>query len=211
MPIRMLMRRLLAVSILVVLALAALVGSAMAATPKPVITSFSPAQVRIGQTLVINGKDFARGGRNNRVYFRRASDGKTVRARAKKATTRRIEVVVPPSADDFLKLGANGQKQATRFRLAIFTKTFGPYTKSSRSPLILPANAQVPTSGPVTTLPPPDCDTDGVPDSTDTDDDNDLLTDETEKNLGTDPCKKDTDGDGVEDGYEFYSAVDLNG
>src|SRR5206468_2809952 len=46
----------------------------------------------------------------------------------------------------------------------------------------------------------------------DGDDDNDLLSDTTERNTThTSPCNKDTDGDGVEDGYEQASAVNLNG
>ncbi len=31
-----------------------------------------------------------------------------------------------------------------------------------------------------------------------------------ESDIGTDPCLADTDGDGVEDGYEYKSAIDLN-
>ena len=44
-----------------------------------------------------------------------------------------------------------------------------------------------------------DTDGDGTPDVTDPDDDNDGLTDEKEKELGTDPKKADTDGDGIND------------
>ena len=44
----------------------------------------------------------------------------------------------------------------------------------------------------------------------DLDDDNDLLTDGLEVGAQADPCVGDTDGDGVEDGYEYQSAVDLN-
>ena len=45
----------------------------------------------------------------------------------------------------------------------------------------------------------------------DTDDDNDLLSDTLENCAARlDPCKADTDGDGVEDGYEYQSALDLN-
>ena len=55
-----------------------------------------------------------------------------------------------------------------------------------------------------------DCDNDGVKNRYDADDDNDLLTDATEVAIGTVPCNADSDGDGVEDGYEFQSAKDLN-
>ena len=43
-----------------------------------------------------------------------------------------------------------------------------------------------------------------------TDDDDDLLSDTLETAIGTDPCVADTDGDSVEDGYEYQSAQDLN-
>ena len=44
----------------------------------------------------------------------------------------------------------------------------------------------------------------------DTDDDGDRLPDDLERQLGTDPLRADTDGDGVTDGFEYYSALDLN-
>ena len=49
-----------------------------------------------------------------------------------------------------------------------------------------------------------DTDGDGVADVTDPDDDNDGLTDEEEKNLGTNPLKPDTDGDGYNDKDDCY-------
>jgi hypothetical protein len=57
----------------------------------------------------------------------------------------------------------------------------------------------------------PDCDADGQPNSADSDDDNDGLSDVTEQTAHLSQCNKDTDGDGVEDGFEYYSAKDLNG
>jgi hypothetical protein len=208
------MRRLLPVSILALVALAALAGSASAATPRSVINSFSPAQVAVNGVLVLRGKNFASGTKNNRVFFTRATDGKTVRARPRKATKTRIEVVVPSAITKFLATNATGGKKATRFQVAVFTKLLGKYTAKSRSPIILPAGtAPIPTGGGA--LPPgataADCDGDGTPNTTDTDDDNDLLADPTEAQLGTDPCKADSDGDGISDGYEYYSALDLNG
>ena len=44
----------------------------------------------------------------------------------------------------------------------------------------------------------------------DTDDDNDLLPDTTEVAIGTDPCNADSDGDGMQDGWEYQSSIDLN-
>jgi hypothetical protein len=226
------MRRLLISSVLAVAALAALATTASAAAP--VITSFSPAQVHVGQILVINGKNFRKGVRNNRVFFTRASDGKTVRTRPSKAnSSRRMEVVVPSSVTAFLSL-VNGVAVPTRFQLSVLSGSFSKKTAKSRSPIVVPGAAPttttpgtapttttltttttILTSGgttTTTTAPPlPDCDGDGTPDVTDTDDDNDGLSDDTEAAIHTNRCNKDTDGDGVEDGFEFYSARDLNG
>jgi len=57
-----------------------------------------------------------------------------------------------------------------------------------------------------------DIDTDGdwVPNSIDSDDDNDKLTDFHELSIGTDPLLVDTDGDGVQDGEEFF-LFEING
>jgi thrombospondin type 3 repeat protein/IPT/TIG domain-containing protein len=208
------MRRLLISSGLALVAISAIASSASAATRTPVITSFSPAQVRVGQPLTINGKNFRKGVRNNRVFFVRASDGKTVRARPTTAkSTRRMTVIVPASITAFLTV-VNGQTSATRFQLYLLSGKFSKKTARSKSPIVLPAgttgNPQGPGSVPTTAPPPSDCDLDGTPDSTDTDDDNDGLSDDLEVQVHTDPCKKDTDGDGAEDGFEYYSAQDLN-
>jgi hypothetical protein len=79
------------------------------------------------------------------------------------------------------------------------------------------AAALVPAT-PATTAPAPstpavaaaDCDGDGQPDTVDVDDDNDLLSDTTEAAIGTNPCNADSDGDGMQDGWEYQSAIDLN-
>jgi hypothetical protein len=55
-----------------------------------------------------------------------------------------------------------------------------------------------------------DTDGDGIPNRDDTDDDGDGLPDTLERQLGTDPLRADTDSDGVTDGFEYYSALDLN-
>ena len=206
------MQRLLISALLALGALVALATSAHAATA-PSITSVSPSQVRVGDKLVINGRNFRKGIRNNRVFFSRASDGKTVRTRPSKASSsRRMEVIVPAGVDRFLAV-RDGAKTATRFQIQVLSGSFSRKTSRRRSPIILPATATVdPNTGqPVTTPPPPpDCDADGTPDATDADDDNDGLTDELENVIKTGVCNKDTDGDGIEDGYEYHSARDLN-
>jgi len=49
-----------------------------------------------------------------------------------------------------------------------------------------------------------DSDHDGVPDLRDLDSDGDTLLDEDEDALGTDPTRRDSDGDGMPDGYEIH-------
>ena len=207
------MRRLLATSTLALLALCAIASPALARTAKPTVTSFSPAQVPVGGTLVIKGKNFRSGAKNNRVFLSNATTGKTVRARPDRATKTRIEVKIPATITKFMD-GAPDAAKATTFQIAIFTTVLGSKTRKSRSPLILPAGAAPAPGTPggvnVTPPPAPDCDADGTPDSTDTDDDNDGLGDDVEAKIHTDPCKADTDGDGIGDAFEYYSSLDLN-
>jgi Bacterial TSP3 repeat/IPT/TIG domain len=209
-----LMRRLITCSLLALVALAGLAATASAA-PTPVITSFSPAQVRVGQTLVITGKNFRKGVKNNRVFFVRAIDGKTVRARPTTAnSTRRMTVKVPSTITTFLTK-VNEVSLPTRFQLYVLSGSFSKKTPRSKSPIVLPASAGgTPGGGPGGTGVTPatvDTDHDGIPDATDTDDDNDGLPDTLEAQIGTNPLSADTDGDGIPDGYEYYSALDLNG
>jgi len=217
------MRRLLASTALATFALGGLSASASAATHTPTITGFSPAQVAVGKTLIIKGKNFRKGVKNNRVFFSRATDGKTVRARPSKAnSTTRMEVVVPAAVSDFLTV-TKGVASPTRFQLQVLSGRFSKKTAKSRSPFVLPAGTSATPGAPGTTAPgttgpggvtlgPPDCNKNGVPDSSDpADSDGDGLPDNLEVQLKTDACNKDTDLDGVTDGYEYYSARDLNG
>jgi hypothetical protein len=109
---------------------------------------------------------------------------------------------VPASLAKYLKTNG-GAAVPTRFRLRLLTTRLSrKYTPVKRSPFVGPAPQAAASDG--------DCDGDKVKNGVDTDDDNDLLSDKLETDIHTDQCKLDTDGDGVEDGYEYQSAKDLN-
>jgi hypothetical protein len=181
--------------------------SAHAAKKKkaPVITSVAPKDVAVGEALTIRGRNFLRGRNKNTVVFKR--DGaRAVFVKAEFGTKKMLRVTVPSTVQKFFLVKA-GNPVPTRFRVRVLTKKFGKkFTSLKRSPLISgprPPKPVVPNDQ-------ADCDDDGAKNGVDADDDNDLLSDLTEKAIGTDPCKLDTDGDGVEDGYEYQSAKDLN-
>ena len=191
-------------------ALAALLaGGALAATKRaaaPRVVTVKPLHAGIGDTLTIRGTNFRPGRLATWIVFQR-DRARPVFARAEVASRTQIRIKIPEKLRPFLSL-KNGQPAATRFRIRVLASTFGKeFTAKASSPLIGPA----PLGG---TKPPPeasnDCDNDKIPNSTDTDDDNDLLPDSREKLLKTDPCKADSDGDGVSDYFEVESALDLN-
>jgi IPT/TIG domain len=197
-------------------ALVALVASAVAGavapsahaakkTKAPVITKVSPLDVAVGETLTIRGRNFITGRDKNTVVFKR--DGaRAVFVKAAVGTKKLLRVTVPASVQKQFLVKA-GNPVPTRFRLRVLTKKLGKrFTSLKRSPLISGPRPPKPV------LPDEDgdCDSDGTKNGVDGDDDNDLLADVTEKAIGTDPCKLDTDGDAVEDGYEYQSAKDLN-
>jgi hypothetical protein len=171
----------------------------------PVITSVAPKDVAVGEDLTIRGRNFVSGRYKNTVVFKR--DGaRAVFVKAGVSTKKMLRVTVPAKVQKYFTIKA-GNPVPTRFRLRVLAKKFGKrFTSRALSPLV---------SGPRPPKPvlpdnEGDCDSDGVKNGVDTDDDNDLLSDLTEKALGIDPCKLDTDGDLVEDGYEYQSAKDLN-
>ena len=173
---------------------------------RPVISKVKPMDVKIGETLVIKGKNFREGNLRNTVIFSRRG-AMSVFVKADEATKTQIKVVIPAKLGPFLRT-KKGKSRATRFSLRVLADTVSKKaTPASLSPVISPATGGS-TDTPDTT--PADCDKDGVQNSKDDDDDNDLLPDDLEVRIKTDPCKADTDGDTVEDGYEYYSAIDLN-
>jgi hypothetical protein len=168
----------------------------------PTVSKVSPLRVGIGDKVVIKGKSYKSGKGKNYVVFKR-DGGKALFVKADKATTTQITVTVPAKLLTFFTQ-KSGAPVATRFRLRVMaTKLAKSYTKNAQSPLISPvAGTATGTAA--------DCDGDGVLNGKDNDDDNDLLSDTEETADGTDPCKRDSDGDGMSDGWEVQSAKDRN-
>jgi hypothetical protein len=190
------------------------VAEAKKSVPKPVVTKVSPMQARVGDTLTIYGRNFRKGKGRNTVAFRR-DGGKTVFVKADVSTLKQMRVVLPTTLTPLLAV-ENGQPTFTRFRIRILARRFGrSFTALSKSPRIGPALPKpgqpgAPGSTPAADAATADCDNDGVLNKDESDDDNDLLSDSLEAGLMTDPCAADSDGDGVDDGYEYKSAIDLN-
>jgi len=208
--------------------LAVVPAAANAATTPPKVTSVAPLKLKIGDRLTIRGKGFLAGKNRNTVLFK-ATGSRAVFVKAETATATKIVVKVPAKLLAVLKV-KSGQSVATKFQLRVLARRLSAaYTPADGSPTIAPAPV-VPAASSATTAaaataaaeaaaaaavtavaaPAPDCDSDGTPDATDTDDDNDLLSDTTEATIGTDRCNADSDGDGMEDGWEYQSAKDLN-
>jgi hypothetical protein len=184
-------------------------GTATAdAKSAPVVKSVAPKKVFVGETMKIRGRHFRRGVNKNMVAFKRKG-AKAVLVPAGRGTTKLLMVELPKRLEKIL-LVQNGTPVATPLQVRVMSSRFGKrYTSRSKSPLVGPEKPPAPPK-PKAANPNGDCDGDGQINRIDTDDDNDLLTDDVEKGYDLDGCKADTDGDKVEDGYEYQSARDLN-
>src|SRR3954452_12123233 len=183
-------------------------SSAVAAKAKkrstaPVITKISPLRAKLGDRLTISGKNFVPGKGKTRVFFLRVGGG-AAWVRSDSGTKTKVVVHVPTTLQKFLPVDGH----ATRFQIRVLGKRFGSPSKTTKSPLISGPpgpNGGGGNAGPASVVGP----TTGVggcqPNFADAtvDSDGDLLPDVEEARIGTDPCSKDTDRDGVEDGYEY--------
>jgi hypothetical protein len=184
--------------------------TAQAKAHAPIVTRVTPKHAFVGQTLSIHGRYFRRGLNKNTVAFKRTG-AKAVFVKAEKGTTKLLQVTLPKRLEKVLVV-KNGTPTATTLQVRVLAAKFGKrFTSRSASPIVGPEKPPTPPK-PATVDPNADCDADGVKNSVDTDDDNDLLPDTVEKSISKllDTCKADTDGDGIEDGYEYQSAKDLN-
>jgi hypothetical protein len=192
------MRRVL--PILSLLALAATVvlpvGAADAKAKKkgsaPSISRVTPMRLVVGKKVTIRGKHFSSSRKRNTVAFR-APNGRYAFAKPSKASSKKLVVKVPSSVERLLtKKGT--KRVATRFKIRVVTKRYGKLTSRRLSPVIVSSLE----SGELVSC------------GSGSDWDGDLLSNSREASLKTDPCLKDTDGDGVEDYFEVESALDLN-
>jgi hypothetical protein len=184
--------------------------TASAKTRPPVVSKVTPKRVFVGEKLTIRGHHFRRGVGKNMVAFKR--DGaKAVFVPAEKATTKMLLVTLPKRLEKVLVV-KNGTPTSTRLRVRVLSKKFGKrFSSRSKSPIVGPERPPR-LDEPAAVDPNADCDGDHVANRNDADDDGDLLSDVFEHSLSKllDTCKADTDDDGVEDGYEYQSARDLN-
>jgi len=185
---------------------------------RPQVTSVTPMRLKAGRTLTIRGRNFSSRRRRNTVVF--VVGRRSIFAKPSRASSRRLVVKAPLSLERFMSRDNRGARRPTRFALQVAVRSFSRKTPRRLSPVVLPLSTAPITlpSAPITAPSDPgsgepdvvDCDRDGVPNVSDTSSDFDLLSDATERTLRTDPCKVDTDADGVEDGWEYQSALDLN-
>jgi hypothetical protein len=208
-------------SLSLVLAVASLLAPAVAnaASKKkpvyPTISSISPRKLMIGEKLTIKGTHLSAGTAKSSVAFYRAGKP-VVFVKADSSTSTKVVVTVSTKVGGLLAQ-RDGLGVATQLRLRVVaTKMSKSWTKNSRSPVVtpLPGADAVPGTAAAAAqaaalayktcqeqaaaAPAADADADG-------------LANGSELQYHLDPCVADTDGDSVTDGYEFWSAVDLNG
>jgi hypothetical protein len=196
----MTMRRLVTICLLALSAVALVVavpGVAMAkkSGPKPKITRVSPMRISVGKLMTIRGSHFKGTRKGNTVIFR-AGNGRTAFAKPSRASRTKLVLRVPASVARLLSV-KNSKQRPTRLKLRVLAGRFSAYTSRRLSPV-------------VTGLGSGDGGSTAKACKDDSDHDNDLLPNDLELQIGTDPCLADTDGDSMTDGWEYYSAKDLN-
>jgi IPT/TIG domain-containing protein len=230
------MRRLFIICLLA-LSATALVVSAPAASAagkkasKPSITRVKPMRISVGARLTILGNNFKAKAKDNTVIFR-APNGRSAFAKPRRASRGKLVVVVPGAVSRLLG-GSVSNPQPTRMKLRVLAGEFSAFTTRRLSPVVTgfgsgdgPAGGPTPGGGsPGSGSPGSGSPGGGSPGGgspgggggpspatcvSSADHDGDMLPNALEAELTTDPCLADTDGDGVGDGYEYKSAVDLN-
>jgi hypothetical protein len=193
-------------------------AAAHAATKKavyPTVSSISPRKVSIGQKLTVKGTHFRAGkGKTTVVFYR--SGKSPVFVKSDTATSSKLVVTLPDKVVNLLA-ERNGVTVATQLRLRVVAAKMGKsWTKNSRSPIVSPKAAPAPSTpggaapAPAAAAAPPTCQQLAAL-APDNDTDGDGISNAIELKYHVDPCIGDTDGDGMGDGWEYYSALQLNG
>jgi hypothetical protein len=165
--------------------------------PTPTISRVTPMRVSVGNLLTIRGAHFKAQRLKNTVVFRNSS-GRTAFAKPRRASSTRLVVRVPASVARLLSV-ANSKQRPTRLKLRVLAGQFSKFTPRRLSPVVTGLGDGDGTPG----------DPGGGGNNVCPDDD-DLLANSLEQSIGTDPCLADTDKDGMSDGWEYWSAKDLN-
>jgi hypothetical protein len=158
--------------------------------------------VSVGNLLTITGTRFKAQKSRNTVIFR-GPKGRTAFAKPRRATTRKLVVRIPAAVARLLRVSGSRQRP-TRLKLRVLSGKFSKFTSRRLSPVVTGVG-----------------DGDGGPGggggdggtavcNNSADHDGDLLQNTLELAIGTDPCLADTDNDQMTDGWEFWSARDLN-
>ena len=196
------MRRVLITSLLAVSAVLAVAPAAsFAASPEPSITRVMPMRVSVGNLLTIRGKNFKAQRSRNTVIFRGA-EGRTAFAKPRRATRTKLVVRVPAAVARLLRVVASRQRP-TRLKLRVLAGKFSKYTPRRLSPVVTGLGDGDGGGGGGGGGGAATCDSSA-------DHDGDLLANSLELGIGTDPCLADTDADQISDGWEYWSAKDLN-
>lgn len=167
---------------------------------KPKILRVTPMRIEVGERLTIRGRNFKAKKRRNTVIFRGAA-GRTAFAKPRRAGKRKLVVKVPASVARLLVV-RDGKQRPTRLKLRVLAGKFSAFTPRRLSPVVVGVGSSR-GGGDGTKQPLAAC-------NSSSDHDNDLLPNQREVEIGTDPCLLDTDGDGLSDGWEYFSAKDLN-
>ncbi len=156
-------------------------------------------RVSVGNLLTIRGANFKPQRRRNTVIFRGA-EGRTAFAKPIRATRRKLVVRVPAAVARLLRVVASRQRP-TRLKLRVLAGKFSKYTPRRLSPVVTGVgDGDGGDGGGGGTI--AACDSSA-------DHDGDLLANSLELAIGTDPCLADTDVDQISDGWEYWSAKDL--
>jgi hypothetical protein len=204
------MRRIVTTCLMLVAAALLLLvpAAAGAATGKsaaaPKITRVQPMRISVGGVLTITGRGFKSARTKNTVIFR-SSSGRTAFVKPRRATSRKLVLAIPASVARLLKV-SNSRQLPTRLKLRVLAGKFSKFTSRRLSPVVTSAGSGDGTPGGG------GGGGGGTPQvcNSDSDYDNDLLSNDLEVAIGTDPCLADTDADGMTDGWEYWSAKDLN-